>query len=70
MDLIAPKEMSDREIDEFHSNMREVMLYIKYSGDKEKLNEIIEGDSKFQRVERQAAEVINVVTYVLLNCLT
>lgn len=62
--------MSDREIDEFHSNMREVMLYIKYSGDKEKLNEIIEGDSKFQRVERQATEVINVVTYVLLNCLT
>lgn len=62
--------MSDREIDEFHSNMREVMLYIKYSGDKEKLNEIIEEDSKFQRVERQATEVINVVTYVLLNCLT
>ena len=62
VNLIAPKEMADGEINEFHSNLREVMLYIKYSGDKEKLNEIIEGDSKFQSMERQAAEVINVVT--------
>ena len=50
------------EIDEFRTNLREVMLYIKYSKDKVKLDEIIERDSKFQRVERQAAEVINVVT--------
>lgn len=62
VNLIAPGEMSAGEIDEFHSNLREVMLYIKYSGDKEKLNEIIKGDSKFQNVERQAADVINVVT--------
>lgn len=62
VNLIAPGEMSDGEIDEFHSNLREVMLYIKYSKDKKKLDEIIEGDSKFQSVERQAAEVINVVT--------
>ena len=62
VNLIAPKEMSDEEINEFHSNLREVMLYIKYSKDKAKLNEIIERDSNFQRVERQAADVINVVT--------
>ena len=62
VNLIAPKEMSDDEINEFHSNLREVMLYIKYSKDKAKLDEIIERDSNFQSVERQAAEVINVVT--------
>ena len=62
VNLIAPKEMSDDEIDEFHSNLREVMLYIKYSKDKEKLNQIIEEDLKFQSMERQAAEVIKVVT--------
>ncbi|MCM1239948.1 MAG: transposase, partial [Lachnospiraceae bacterium] len=62
VNLIAPKEMSDREINEFHSNLREVMLYIKYSRDKAKLDEIMERDSNFQSVERQAAEVINVVT--------
>jgi len=62
VNLIAPGEMQDGEIDEFRSNLREVMLYIKYSKDKAKLDEIIERDSKFQSVERQAAEVINVVT--------
>ncbi len=54
--------MSDKEIYEFHSNLREVMLYIKYSKDKKKLDKIIENDSNFQSVERQAAELINVVT--------
>lgn len=62
VNLIAPREMPDGEIDEFRTNLREVMLYIKYSKDKAKLDEIIEGDSKFQSMERQAAEVINVVT--------
>ena len=62
VNLIAPKEMSDDEINEFHSNLREVMLYIKYSKDKKTLNKIIKEDVKFQSIERQAAEVINVVT--------
>jgi len=62
VNLIAPSEMSDKEINEFHSNLREVMLYIKYSKDKKKLDKIIENDPSFQSVERQAAEVINVVT--------
>lgn len=62
VNLITPKEMSDGEINEFHSNLREVMLYIKYSKDKAKLDEIIERDVNFQSVERQAADVINVVT--------
>ena len=62
VNLIAPAVMSDKEIDKFHSNLREVMLYIKYSRDKEKLNKIIKEDPKFQSVERQTANVINVVT--------
>ena len=60
--LIAPKEMSDDEINEFHSNLREVMLYIKYSKDKETLDRVVKENLKFQSIERQAAEVINVVT--------
>ena len=62
VNLIAPGKMSDEDIDEFHSNLREVMLYIKYSKDKKKLDKIIEEDSNFQSVERQAADVINIVT--------
>ncbi len=62
VNLIAPKKLSDGEINAFHSNLREVMLYIKYSKDKAKLNEIIERDSNFQSMARQAADVINIVT--------
>lgn len=62
VNLIAPREMSDDEINEFHSNLREVMLYIKYSKDKKTLNKVVKEDIKFQSMERQAAEVINIVT--------
>lgn len=62
VNLIAPKEMSDDEINEFHSTLREVMLYIKYSRNKQILNKIVKEDIKFQSMDRQAADVINVVT--------
>ncbi len=62
VNLTAPKEMPDNEINEFHSNLREVMLYIKYSKDKKTLNTVVKEDITFQSMERQAAEVINVVT--------
>lgn len=56
VNLIAPKEMPDNEINEFHSNLREVMLYIKYSKDKKTLNTVVKEDIKFQSMERQAAK--------------
>lgn len=62
VNLIVPEEMSDKEINQFHSNLREVMLYIKYARDKGKLRQIIGQDPKFQSLERQAADVINAVT--------
>ena len=62
VNLIAPTEMSDEEINQFRSNLREVMLYIKYSKDRETLDKVVKKDMKFQKTERQAAEVINVVT--------
>ena len=54
--------MSDDQINEFHSSLREVMLYIKYSKDKQTLDKIVQENIKFQSIERQAAEVINIVT--------
>ena len=38
------------------------MMYMKYSKDKEKLKEVIQGDGRFQDLERQAADVISAVT--------
>ena len=34
INVIAPFEMSDKEINQFSTNLREVMLYLKYSKDK------------------------------------
>ena len=62
INLIAPNGLTDREIDEFQTGMREIMKYIKYSDDKEKLDEIIKNDQRFKSVERSAVEIINVVT--------
>lgn len=62
INLIAPEQMSDDEIKEFKSSLKEVMLYIKYSKDKAKLQEIAQEDPNFLSMDRQAAEVINVTT--------
>lgn len=62
VNLIAPSQLSDEEINEFQTNFREVMMYMKYSKDKEKLKEVIQGDGRFQDLERQAADVISAVT--------
>ncbi|MCM1388196.1 MAG: hypothetical protein NC231_12780 [Bacillus sp. (in: Bacteria)] len=61
--LIAPAQMTDEEIMKFHSSLREVMLFIKYSKDKENLNRVLkDNEERFREVERRAADVIEAVT--------
>lgn len=61
--LIAPALMTDQEIMKFQSSLREVMLFIKHSKDKEALKEIFSWNrSRFQSLERRAMEVIHVIT--------
>ncbi len=60
--LIAPGNMTEEEIEEFQSSLKEDMLYIKYSKDKMKLHEVTQKDKKFHSLERQAVEVISVTT--------
>lgn len=66
--LIAPAQMSDEEIMKFQSSLREVMLFIKYSGDKENLIRILKANEKrFREVERRAADVIEAITNSGIN---
>lgn len=67
MNLIAPEQMTDGEIKEFKTSLKEVMLYIKYSNDKSKLQQVTQADKSFQSLDRQAAEVINVTTHSKLK---
>lgn len=65
MRLIAPAQMSDSEIMKFQSSLREVMLFIKYSKDKNNLSRVLEQDgSRFRNLERRAVDVIEVMTNV------
>ncbi len=61
--LIAPARMTDAEIMRFQSSMREVLLFIKYSKDREGLDRILRANGeRFRRLERRAADVIEAVT--------
>lgn len=61
--LIAPAQMTDDEIMKFQSSLREVMLFIKYSKDKENLSRVLAANEKrFREVERRAADVIEAIT--------
>lgn len=61
--LIAPAQMTDDEIMKFQSSLREVMLFIKYSKDRENLSRILAAnEERFREVERRAADVIEAIT--------
>ena len=63
MRLIAPAQMSDDEIMKFQSSLREVMLFIKYSKNKENLSRVLAAnEERFREVERRAADVIETIT--------
>ena len=62
LNLIAPGQMSDAEIDRFNTSLREVLLFLKYSKDKAKLQEMVQKDERFKNMDRKAATVISTVT--------
>lgn len=62
INLIAPGEMSEEEINQFVTSFREVMLFIKYSKDKTKLRNLISEDTRFKALDKRAARVISIVT--------
>ena len=50
--MIAPAQMADEEIMKFQSSLREVILFIKYSKDRENLSRILKTNEKrFREVE-------------------
>ena len=62
INLISPEAMSEDEIEKFHTDFRQVMKFIKYSRDKNELRNMLNQDKSFETVDRDTANVINVVT--------
>lgn len=62
INLIAPAAVDEESMDRFHSSLREVLLYIKYSRDKERLRDLIDADPNFRELDTEAMVVIDEVT--------
>ncbi len=64
--LIDPARLSDEELLKFSTSLREVLQYIKYSNDKEKLLDIA-SDNPRMMLEASAAQVISAVTDTVID---
>lgn len=59
INLIAPASIDDEEFVRFSSSLREVMSFIKYSSDKKMIDSLIAGNENFNRLDREAVDVLN-----------
>ena len=62
INLIAPAELTDDEIEMFATDLRRVTQCLKYANDPKKFDEITRADPAYRHISRRAADVINVVT--------
>ena len=67
INLFSPAEIKDEELDKLQSNLKEVMLFIKYSKDKRKLQELTSQSPGFRSFELKAAWVIDSITGIHLR---
>ena len=65
--LIDPMAMSDADLKHLNSTLREVLSYIKYQHDQEQMQRLLQEDSRFSELERNAALVIQSTTRTELN---
>jgi hypothetical protein len=61
LNLIAPAFLRDEEFDMFHSDLKEVLLFIKYAKD-EKIWDLVEKDEAFRHMDKETVKVINKCT--------
>ena len=64
--LLEPHCISDDDLQKFSTNLREVMGYIKYANDKQKLAAFIQNNPRMT-IERNAALVISASTHTSIN---
>ncbi len=60
--VLEASALTDEELAAFQSSLREVMTFIKYSGDSEKLTEAVNRNANFRSMETIAAQVVKSVT--------
>ena len=63
INLIAPALITKDEMMKLTTSLREVLLFIKYSKDKNQLQDLLTNNKRFQNIDRKAVQVINTVTH-------
>jgi len=61
INLIAPARLEGKEHDKFHSELREVLLYLKHSNDKKELQALLYTEARFKKMSRDGANLLNVL---------
>ena len=67
INLIVPAEMTDEDFEHFTTDLREVLLFLKYLRDEKKLQEIIENNPGFHEMETKTVMMLKEITNVNLN---
>ncbi|MDE7324807.1 MAG: Rpn family recombination-promoting nuclease/putative transposase [Lachnospiraceae bacterium] len=62
LNLIVPAELSATDFQKFQTDLREVMQYIQYSTDRRKLSSLLEDNSRFTKMNWNAAMLLNECT--------
>ena len=57
INLLAPREITD--FTGFRTSIRQLFEVLKNANDKEKMQEVLQNDEKFSRVDRETVEAIN-----------
>ncbi len=60
--LIVPAEIDDAAFDKFHTELRNVLEYIKYSKDKVMLKEIVNANPTYKSIDKTTADLVNIMT--------
>lgn len=59
INLLAPASVEENDFDKFQTTLKEVMKFIKYSEDADKLEEAVRKDEKFLHLGRNEVDVLN-----------
>lgn len=62
INLIAPAQVPDEDFEKFSTDFRDVLQFIKYSRDEQKIDRLTEGNQRFSRMNPETAELINLIT--------
>ena len=60
--LIAPAQIPDEDFRKFHTELNQALKYVKYSSNKNRLNDLLHEDEMYRHISRKTANMLNLVT--------